>query len=75
MSNYRSVQKLAKQAGILYLLIAILVFWGIVYVPSQIMVKGNLAGTINNVLERETLFRSGIVCQLVSNVKCAQVKY
>jgi len=75
MSNYSSVQKLAKQAGILYLLIAILVFWGIVYVSSQIMVKGNLAGTINNVLERETLFPSGIVSQLVSNVKCAQVKY
>ena len=36
-----------------------------VYVPSKLMVQGNAAATANNILASETLFRLGIVGQLI----------
>lgn len=67
-TNNSSIRKSAKQAGVLYFFIAILGFWGIMYVPSQIVFKDNLAITIKNIVEKEFLFRSGTVSQLLSSV-------
>jgi hypothetical protein len=63
-----SLQKLARIASLLYLVIVICGFWGIMYVPSQIKVKNNPAATMNNMLQNEFLFRSGIASQLISSV-------
>jgi hypothetical protein len=63
-----SNQKLAKIAGVLYLFIAILGFWGIMYVPSQTIVRGDGAATIIKLLSNEFLFRSGIAGNLASSV-------
>jgi hypothetical protein len=43
-----SKQNTARLAGIYYLIIAITGFYGIMYVPSKIMVKGDAATTFNN---------------------------
>jgi hypothetical protein len=63
-----SNQKLAKIAGVLYLFIAILGFWGIMYVPSQTIVRGDAVATISKLLSNEFLFRSGIAGNLASSV-------
>jgi hypothetical protein len=63
-----SKQKLARIAGILYLFIAVLGFWGIMYVPSQTIVRGDGAATIIKLLSNEFLFRSGIAGNLASSV-------
>jgi Domain of unknown function (DUF4386) len=63
-----SNQKLAKIAGVLYLFIAILGFWGIMYVPSQTVVRDDAAATMSKLLSNEFLFRSGIAGNLASSV-------
>jgi hypothetical protein len=63
-----SKQRLAKTAGILYLFIAILGFWGIMYVPSQTIVRDDSVATMSKILSNELLFRSGIAGNLASSV-------
>ena len=63
-----SIQKTARLAGFYYLLVAIFGFFGIVYVPSQVMVKHNAAATMQHILEKEFLFRSGISGNLIGTV-------
>jgi len=52
-------------AGLLYLLFSLPGFFAMVYVPSKLMVQGNAAATANNIVASETLFRLGIVGQLI----------
>jgi len=59
-----SLKKTARFAGLLYLIFTIPGAYGLVYVPSQIMVDGNAAATVKNLLAHEFLFRTGIVSQL-----------
>jgi hypothetical protein len=40
-------------------------FFAMVYVPSKLIVHGNAAATANNIAVSETLFRLGIVAQLI----------
>jgi hypothetical protein len=53
-------------AGLLYILMSILGFFAMAYVPSKILVHGNAAATANNITSSETLFRLGIASQLIS---------
>ncbi|MCU0470964.1 MAG: DUF4386 domain-containing protein [Arcicella sp.] len=64
----KSIQKTARLAGFYYLLVAICGFYGIMYVPSQIMAKGNVVATMQNILTKELLFRSGITVNLLGSV-------
>src|SRR5216684_7469892 len=52
-------------AGLLYLLFSLPGFFAMVYVPSKLMVQGNATATANNIAASETLFRLGIVGQLI----------
>jgi Domain of unknown function (DUF4386) len=63
-----SIQKTARLAGFYYLLVAICGFYGIMYVPSQVVVKGNAVATMQNILDKEFLFRSGITANLLGSV-------
>jgi hypothetical protein len=60
-----STKKAARLAGSLYLLISILGIYGLLYVPSHIVVHGDAAATARNILAAETFYRSGIVAHLV----------
>lgn len=62
------LQKIARLAGLLYLLLAVLGFFAIMYVPSQIMVWDDATETMNNLLTKEFLFRTGIASHLISSV-------
>ena len=60
-----STRKMARLAGVLYLVNGATGFFGIVYVPSKVIVAGNTAATAGNILASERLFRLGIVSELV----------
>ena len=61
-----SIQKTARFAGLLYLAIAALSAWSLVYVPSMIIVPGDAAATANNIVASESLFRLGVVSNLAT---------
>ncbi len=60
-----STKKTARIAGLLYLVNGVTGFFGIIYVPSRLIVSGNAAATANNILVSEKLFRLGIVSELI----------
>jgi hypothetical protein len=64
-TNMRSIQRYAKIAGILYLLITILAGFVHFYVPGQLIAHGDAAATASNILAGEGLFRMGIAAELV----------
>jgi hypothetical protein len=55
----------ARQAGLLYLSLMILGPLSLIYIPSKLIVDGNATATAHNILAHESLFRLGIVCDLV----------
>jgi Domain of unknown function (DUF4386) len=63
-----SLKKTARYAGLLYLLLAVIAPYGLMYVPLQIVVRGDAAATANNILANEFLFRSGIVGNIIGEV-------
>ena len=67
-NNVYSLKKTARLAGLLYLILVITGIYGIMYVPSQIIVKGDAATVANNILSNEFLFRTGIISGLISNI-------
>jgi len=64
-----STKKTARIAGLLYLVNAVTGFFGIIYVPSKLIISGNAAATANNILASERLFRLGIVSEVICAVE------
>jgi uncharacterized membrane protein len=62
--NTIALRKKARIAGILYLLLGFTGMYGLMYVPSQIIVAGYATTTVNNILTSELLYRSGIIGNL-----------
>ena len=60
-----SIQKKAKIAGWLYLLLIPTGIFGILYVPTTLIVSGDLAATVSNIIANESLFRLSIVSALI----------
>src|SRR5215210_8884657 len=60
-----SIQKTARLAGFLYLLIALLATFSILYISSMFIVPGDAATTASNILASDGLFRLGIVSDSV----------
>jgi hypothetical protein len=58
-------KKDARIAGFLYLLLCIVGPIRLVYIPSTLIVSGNATATANNIAAHQTLFRLGIVSDLV----------
>jgi hypothetical protein len=54
-----------RRAGLLYVLVSIIGFFAMGYVPDKLIVHGNAAATANNIAASETLFRLGIVGALL----------
>jgi hypothetical protein len=61
-----SINKTARTAGFLYLVLAVLSAFGLVYVPSLLIVPGDTAATANNIVTSESLFRLGFVSNLIA---------
>lgn len=58
--------KLARIAGAVYLIVVITGIFNLAYVPSQINVRGDIAGTIANIESSMLLYRLGIAVGLIS---------
>ncbi len=52
-------------AGFLYVLASLLGIFGLLYVPSKLIVNGNAVETARNIAASETLFRLGIAAHLI----------
>jgi hypothetical protein len=59
---------IARVAGFLYLLVIPLGIFGALYVPSKLIVPGNAAATARNLVASESLFRLGIVSDLLAPI-------
>src|SRR5690242_14921267 len=60
--------KAARVAGAVYLSLALTAPFSLVYVPAELILRGNATATANKILAHETLFRFGIVGELFTNV-------
>jgi hypothetical protein len=58
-STVNSIQKTARFAGVLYLLITVFAIVAHIYMPAQIIVDGDAAATAQNIVNNATLFRVG----------------
>jgi hypothetical protein len=65
MKESKSIKKTARIAGILFLIMAIIGPFSMMYVPSQLIVPGNAAATAGNIMASGSLFRMGILGHLV----------
>src|SRR5215212_10295154 len=57
----------ARVAGFLYLMLFPAPF-GLIYVPARLIVSGDAAATANNIMASESLFRLGIVSNLLVHI-------
>ena len=57
----KSIQRTARLAGVLYLVITLAAIVAHIYLPSVIIVPGDAAATVNNMKESAVLFRVGSV--------------
>jgi Domain of unknown function (DUF4386) len=60
-----SIQKYARTAGVLYLLITALAAFVHFYVPGQLIVPADAAATASNITTSAGLFRMGIAAELI----------
>jgi uncharacterized protein DUF4386 len=60
-----SIQKTAKVAGVLYLLIAVLAGFVHFYVPGELFVSGDAGTTASNIMASQGLFRMSIASELI----------
>jgi hypothetical protein len=68
----------ARVAGFLYLIANIFAPFTLLYLPSRFIVRGDAAGTANNIIASESLFRFGIVGNLftfIANIFLALALY
>ena len=56
-----ALKKTARLAGILILIMSPFAIFGMMYVPSNLMVPGDAAATASNIMASEGLFRLGMV--------------
>ena len=63
-----SINRTARLAGALYLALMPFGFFGIIYVPSVLVVPGDAASTSRNIMASEWLIRSGTVSVLISQI-------
>src|SRR6266571_4797462 len=73
-----SVQSYARAAGIMFLISLVAGSFGEFYVPSKLIVAGNAAATVSNILDHEMLFRlgfAGYLLEALCDVALALVLY
>lgn len=65
MEHNQNIKKTARLAGLLYLIMVPFAIFGILYVPSVIMVPGDSMATIQNIMQSASLIRLSIVSSLI----------
>lgn len=62
----RTTVKAARVAGAIYFLLVFIAPLRLIFIPNLLFVPGDATATANNIVARETLFRLGIVADLLS---------
>jgi hypothetical protein len=65
MNKMNSIKKSARVAGLLYLFLAITSIFGLMYVPSKIIVPQDTLSTVHNIMASPIMFRLGIISNLI----------
>ena len=60
--------KAARVAGAVYLSMAVTAPFSLIYIPRTLIVRADATATANNILAHETLFRLGIVADLITSI-------
>src|ERR1017187_9561191 len=63
-----STQKTARVAGLLWLLAAVATGFSLVYVRPRLIVSGDAAKTVDNIVAFESLFRAAIASSILSQI-------
>jgi len=63
-----SARNPGRVAGFIYLLLSVIAPFRLMYIPNALFGRGNATATANNIVAHETLFRLGIVSDLISGV-------
>jgi hypothetical protein len=63
-----SAAKTARLAGLLYVFNVVTGIFSLLYVPSHVIVDGDAAATFNHLVASESLFRSGLVVDVIAHV-------
>ncbi|MEW6364921.1 MAG: DUF4386 domain-containing protein [Acidobacteriota bacterium] len=63
-----STKKDARIAGVLYLLLSFPAYFGLMYVPGKLIVRGDAAATAGNILASQSLFLLGVASELISPI-------
>lgn len=63
-----STDKDARIAGAIYLLMVLTGPFSLIYIPNKLIVRGNAAATANNILAHQTLFRFGILADMIGTI-------
>ncbi len=61
-----STKKAARIAGAWYVLLGLTAPFRLIYIPSALFVQGNATATASNIMAHETLFRVGILSDLLT---------
>ena len=61
-------KKTARIAGALYLSMALFAPFSLIYIPRTMIVRGDATATAGRILDHQTLFRLGIVAELMSSL-------
>lgn len=61
----KSIQKQARTAGLLYVVMALIAPIGLMYVPGKLIVSGNATATADNIRASEGLLRIGVASELI----------
>src|SRR6266849_6732582 len=70
-----ALDRQARTAGWLYLLLVIPGPFVLIYLPSKLIVRGDAAATAANLLAHETLFRFGMVADVAGSVFFVMLVY
>src|SRR5260221_6142392 len=68
MKSMHPTKKDARIAGAIYLSMAVTAPFSLIYVPRTLIVRGDANATASRILAHETLFRLGIVADLITAV-------
>jgi hypothetical protein len=63
-----SIRKLARFAGLLYVLACIPAPFSLIYVPNTLIVPGNATATASKILAHESMFRLGMAGELITAI-------
>jgi hypothetical protein len=63
-----SIKKQARVAGLLYFLASLPAPFGLIYVPTKLIVLNDATATANNIRTSESLLRIGIGCELLGSI-------